>query len=156
MGKYFLATTKHAKAQGFLELKQGMMTVMEYAAKFTELARFADNYVATNMAKVRRFEDGLKLSIRGKIVGFLLHDMDSMVRTAIAIERERSRTHGASEIRVLVARERRVSPLPVRERIQRLLVREGFRVASIRAKVRPGLAIRQDRRRVISAIILEI
>ena len=49
------------------------MTVMEYAAKFIELARFADNYVATNMAKVRRFEDGLKLSIRGKIVGFLLH-----------------------------------------------------------------------------------
>ena len=42
----------------------------EYVAKFTELARFADNYVATDMAKVRKFEDGLKLSIRGKIVGF--------------------------------------------------------------------------------------
>ena len=40
------------------------------------------------MAKVRKFKDGLKLSIRGKIVGFLLQDMDSMVRTAMAIERE--------------------------------------------------------------------
>ena len=40
------------------------------------------------MAKVRKFEDGLKLSIRGKIVGFLLQDMDLMVKKAMAIERE--------------------------------------------------------------------
>ena len=72
MSKYFLATARHAKAQEFLELKQGTMTVMEYVAKFTELAHFTDDYVATDMAKVRKFEDGLKLSIRGKIVGFLL------------------------------------------------------------------------------------
>ena len=37
---------------------------------------------------MRKFEDGLKLSIRGKIVGLLLEDMDSMVRTAMAIESE--------------------------------------------------------------------
>ena len=48
------------------------MTMMEYVARFTELARFGDDYVATNMAKVRRFENGLKLSIRGKIVGLRL------------------------------------------------------------------------------------
>ena len=40
------------------------------------------------MAKVRKFEDGLKLSIQGKIAGFLILDMDSMVTTAMAIERE--------------------------------------------------------------------
>ena len=45
------------------------MTVMEYVAKFTKLAHFADDYMATDMAKVRRFEDDLKLSIREKIVG---------------------------------------------------------------------------------------
>ena len=59
--------------------------MLEYVARLRELARFADDYVAMNMAKVREFEDGLKLSIRGKIVGFLLQDMDSMVRTAMAI-----------------------------------------------------------------------
>ena len=64
------------------------MTVLEYVAKFTELARFANDYVATDIAKVRKFEDGLKLSIRSKIVGLLLQDMDLMVRTAMAIERE--------------------------------------------------------------------
>ena len=29
------------------------MTILEYVARFTELARFADNYVATDMVKVR-------------------------------------------------------------------------------------------------------
>ena len=55
MGKYFPDTARHSKAQEFLELKQGTMTVMEYMARFTELARFGDDYVATNMVKVRRF-----------------------------------------------------------------------------------------------------
>ena len=36
----------------------------------------------------RRFENGLKLSIRGRIVGFCLQDMDSMVGTTMTIERE--------------------------------------------------------------------
>ena len=34
MGKYFLDTARHAKAQEFLELKQGTMTVIEYVARF--------------------------------------------------------------------------------------------------------------------------
>ena len=88
MGKYFPDTAWHAKAQEFLELKQGTMTVMDYVARFTELARFADDYVAMDMAKVRRFKNGVKLSIRGRIVGLRLHDMDSMVGTALTIERE--------------------------------------------------------------------
>ena len=63
MGKYFPDTACHAKAQEFLELKQGTMTVLEYVARFTELARFTDDYMATDMANVRRFENGIKLSI---------------------------------------------------------------------------------------------
>ena len=37
MGKFFPASTRHVKAQEFLELKQGTMTVIEYVAKFTKL-----------------------------------------------------------------------------------------------------------------------
>ena len=88
MGKYFPVTVRHAKAQEFLELKQGATTVMDYVARFIELARLVDDYVATNLAKVRRFENGLKLSIRGRIVGLRLQDMDSMVGTTLTIERE--------------------------------------------------------------------
>ena len=88
MGKYFSDTARHAKAQEFLELKQGTMTMMEYVARFTKLARFADDYVATYMPKVRRFENGLKLSNRGRIVGLRLQDMDSMIGMALTIESE--------------------------------------------------------------------
>ena len=63
------------------------MTVMEYVVRFMELARFADDYVATDMAKVRRFENGQKLSIWGRIVGLRLQDMDFMVGIALTIER---------------------------------------------------------------------
>ena len=35
-----------------------------------------------------RFENGLKLSIRGRIVGFCLRDMESMVGAALTTERE--------------------------------------------------------------------
>ena len=61
---------------------------MDYVARLTELARFSDDYVATDLAEVRRFENGLKLSIRARIVGLHLQDMDSMVGTTLTIERE--------------------------------------------------------------------
>ena len=72
MSKFFPASARYAKAREFLGLRQGSMTVLEYVAKFTKLARFGDDYVAIVIAKVRKFENGLKLSIRGKIVGLLL------------------------------------------------------------------------------------
>ena len=64
------------------------MTVLEYVARFIELARFRDDYVATDAAKVRKFEDGLKLSIRSKIAEHNLQDMDLMVSTSLIIKRE--------------------------------------------------------------------
>ena len=88
MDKYFPASARHEKYREFLELKQGTITVLEYMANFIELARFTNDYVAINMAKVRKFKDGLKLSIWSKIVGLLLQDMDLMVKTNMAIERE--------------------------------------------------------------------
>ena len=109
MDKFFPASTRNAKAREFLELKQGSMTVIEYIAKFTELARFVDDYVVTKIAKVRKFEDGLKLSIQGKIVGLLLQDMDSMVSTTMAIERE---IDDARSIRDAGAREKRKEDQP--------------------------------------------
>ena len=86
--KFFPTSARYAKAREFLELRQGSMNVLEYMAKLTKLARFGDDYVASYMAKVEKFEDGLKLSIRGKIAGLLLKDIDFMVSTTMAIERE--------------------------------------------------------------------
>ena len=112
MSKYFPTTARHAKAQEFLELRQGTMTVMEYMARFIELVHFGDDYVATDMTKVRRFENGLKLSIRSKIVGppptrHRLYGRDSSGHR----ERERLMTHKAFEMRVPMGKERRISLL---------------------------------------------
>ena len=54
--------------------------------------------------------------------------------------------HIASEIRVIVARERRIDLLLVRERSRRLLLPEDFKdgVAAIKAKAILGLMASQD------------
>ena len=88
IGKYFLDTAHHAKAQEFLELKQGTMTVLEYVARFTDLACFADDYVATTWPRSGDSRMRMKFSIRGRIVGLRLQDMGSMVGTPLTIERE--------------------------------------------------------------------
>ena len=73
----------------------------------------------------RRWENGLKLSIRGRIVGFRLRDMDSMVGTAQTIEREIEDTWNTRDT-VLVTRGR-ISFLLVRGRGRRLLLHTSFR-----------------------------
>ena len=40
------------------------------------------------MAKVRKYEDGLKMTFQGKIVGLILQDTNLMVKIAMVIERE--------------------------------------------------------------------
>ena len=70
------------------------MTVMVYVARFTELARFSDDYVAIDVANVRRFENGLKLPIQGRIVVLRLQDMHFMVGTSLTIEREIENARG--------------------------------------------------------------
>ena len=100
--------------------------------------------MATDLAKVRRFENGLRLSIRSRIVGLRLQDMDFMVGTTMTIEREMEDA-GSTQFAVLGARRRRVSLLPVRERSRGLLVHVGSRAAATRARDRSGLPVRLGR-----------
>ena len=58
----------------------------------------------------RRCENGLKLSIRGRIVGFRLRDMDSMVGTTLTIEREIEDTWNTRDTGVGNKREDQLSP----------------------------------------------
>ena len=73
----------------------------------------------------RRFENGLKLSIRGRIVGFRLRDMDSMVGAALTIEREIKDTWNTRDTGVGSKREDQL--LLVRGRGRRLLLHTSFR-----------------------------
>ena len=39
MDKFFPASARYAKALDFLELRQGIMIVLEYVAKFTDMTK---------------------------------------------------------------------------------------------------------------------
>ena len=58
----------------------------------------------------KRFENGLKLFIRGRIIGFHLRDKDSMVGTALTIEREIKDTWNTRDTGVGSMREDQLSP----------------------------------------------
>ena len=57
-----------------------------------------------------RHENGLKLSIRDRIVGLRLRDMDSMVGTALTIEREIEDTWNTQDTGVGNKGEEQLSP----------------------------------------------
>lgn len=59
------------KEMEFLGLKQGNMTVVDYAAKFEELSRFYPYYNAVGVegSKCIKFKSGLHLEIK-KFIGY--------------------------------------------------------------------------------------
>ena len=59
---------------------------------------------------LKRFENGLKSSIRGGVVGLRLQDMDSMVGTVLTIEREIEDTWNTRDTGVGNKREDQLSP----------------------------------------------
>ncbi|XP_028108655.1 uncharacterized protein LOC114307445 [Camellia sinensis] len=65
--KYFPQCFRDRKVLEFQELKQGRMSVAEYEAKLTELARFAPHMVDTNYKKARKFEGRLDLDILERV-----------------------------------------------------------------------------------------
>ncbi|XP_028054209.1 uncharacterized protein LOC114258457 [Camellia sinensis] len=64
---YFSQCFKDRKVSEFQELKQGKMSIAEYEAKFTELARFASHMVDTDYKKAQKFEGGLDLDVFDRV-----------------------------------------------------------------------------------------
>ena len=63
-GRFYPITAQRQKEWEFMELKMsGDMMVMQYASKFTELSRFALDFVAFERLKMRRFVEGLAFYI---------------------------------------------------------------------------------------------
>ena len=69
LGRYFSEDVRGMKEIEFLELKQGDMTVTEYAAKFVELGKFYPHYTAetAEFSKCIKFENGLRADIKRAI-----------------------------------------------------------------------------------------
>ncbi|MCI37778.1 hypothetical protein A2U01_0059004, partial [Trifolium medium] len=69
--KYFPADVRNRKVVEFMELKQGNMSVAEYAAKFESLCAFSPHYntVEAEYDKCVKFESGLYPDIK-HLIGF--------------------------------------------------------------------------------------
>ncbi|KAL8123995.1 hypothetical protein AgCh_011844 [Apium graveolens] len=81
--KYFPRYMKNQMEIQFLNLTQGDLTVAEYEAKFTELARFMPDQVDTDEKKVRRFEQGLRFWIQNRVAIFELISYVVVVQKAM-------------------------------------------------------------------------
>ena len=55
------------KVQEFMYLRQGKMMVIEYVAKFNELARFAPSIMPTDKVRKRKFMLGLRVDMAKQI-----------------------------------------------------------------------------------------
>ena len=86
--KYFPEPIRQELAREFLTLKQGKMTVTQYANNFESLSRHATAVIATELEKARRFEWGLDPVIRRGLLVLQLPTYTQVVDRAIASERE--------------------------------------------------------------------
>ena len=88
LSNYFLEAVRRQKKVEFIHLVQRNMTVTEYAAKFTQLSRYALNVVADEQIRAEQFQEGLRLNIRVQVTPFMLRTDSEVVARALVIERE--------------------------------------------------------------------
>jgi len=75
------------KEREFLSLKQERTTIMEYAARFNELSRFALHQVNTEERKMDHFEQGLRGDIKSVIARQTFTSFQEMYQRAVKIAR---------------------------------------------------------------------
>jgi hypothetical protein len=83
---FFPRVVQEAKAWEFLDLVQGEMSVIEYAAKFLQLSRFGLYLIPTEEKKAKKFERGLNSRIRIMISCFDIRDFSQLVDKASIYE----------------------------------------------------------------------
>ena len=86
--KYFLKSIRDEKEVEFMELIQGNKMVLQYEAKFTELARFAPHIVSDDVRKANKFRRGLQPSIRTRMATLRLKAYSEVVETTKVVEKE--------------------------------------------------------------------
>ncbi|XP_028086416.1 uncharacterized protein LOC114287305 [Camellia sinensis] len=74
--------------QEFLQLKQGKMSVTQYANRFEALSRYASAIIANEEDKVRQFEWGWDTNIKERLITVQLSIYAQMVDLALIVERK--------------------------------------------------------------------
>ena len=72
----------------FMELIQGYKTVLQHVVKFTELARFAPHIVSNDVRKAKKFQRGLRPSIKTRMSALGLKAYSEVVEIAKVVEKE--------------------------------------------------------------------
>jgi hypothetical protein len=74
------------KLSEFLDLKQGSLSVMEYANKFNHLAQYAGTHVDTDEKKRDRFYHGLSCILQKELYTRNYQTFGTLMNAAIAME----------------------------------------------------------------------
>ncbi|XP_021747406.1 uncharacterized protein LOC110713258 [Chenopodium quinoa] len=74
--KFYPSYLRKKKCMEFTNLRMGNMSISEYYKKFIELMRFALEVVPTETIKAQRFEQGLTLTLLGKLEGVTFETLD--------------------------------------------------------------------------------
>jgi hypothetical protein len=77
------------KKKEFQDLKQGSMSVNEYATKFTQLSRYAPHEVDTDEKKHECFLNGLNDGLAYALVAKDFENLQGMVNKALVLENRR-------------------------------------------------------------------
>jgi len=85
--QYYPQDVQRTKEREFLGLKQGNLSVMEYAAKFNELSRFTPHQVNNEERKMDHFEQGLRGNIKSMIASQTFQNFQDMYQRAVKITR---------------------------------------------------------------------
>ena len=85
--KYFPNSLREQNAAEFLTLEQRNMTVAEYEAKFTSLGRFSMYVINIEERKARKFEKGLRKTIRDPVEMQRLSTYTKVIDRAYVAER---------------------------------------------------------------------
>ncbi|XP_074361831.1 uncharacterized protein LOC141702018 [Apium graveolens] len=84
--KYLPSYMQDQLEMRFLNLRHEDMTVAKYEVKFSELARFAPEYVNTEAKKAKRFQQGLKPGIQIQVALLEIRNYAMLVQKAMIVE----------------------------------------------------------------------
>ncbi len=75
------------KLPEFLSLKQESRLVAKYEREFSRQSHYAGSLLSTSSERCKRFETGLKPSIRLQVVGFKHTNFSELISQALELER---------------------------------------------------------------------
>ncbi|XP_021644543.2 uncharacterized protein LOC110638329 [Hevea brasiliensis] len=85
--KYVPDTHVDMKLQEFLSLKQGNRNIAKYEREFSYLSHYTGSLLTISRYRCKRFEAGLRPSIRLQVVGFWHENFSELISQALKLER---------------------------------------------------------------------